>query len=350
MQKIKQRAAMNRIPLSGTMEITHRCNLRCQHCYLGSQTALAKQPPAAEMDTATIFKILDEITAAGCLNLLLTGGDPLMRKDFIDIYQYAVKKGLLLRVFTNGTMITEEIVALFKKFPPVTIEITLYGATEQTYEKVTGIAGSYKRCLQGIEKLLAINVPLVLKTVVMTLNKHEFFAIEQLAKNLGTRFRYDCIIRPQLDGDKRPMRLRLLPEEVIAIDFATAERSNDWVRQDKEHANCSVLSKVYNCGAGRYSFHVDPYGNLMPCITAVRYKYSLLTGSFQDGWDKFFPPILEQKVAANFKCGKCPNIFLCSFCPATFYLENGSEVEHSAYMCQIGHLRRAKIKQLACQN
>ena len=106
----------------------------------------------------------------GCRWLLLTGGEPFLRPDFLDIYTNANKKGLLLTLFTNGTLLTPRSADLLAERRPFAIEITLYGATQQTYERITGIPGSYARCRRGIDLLLERNLPLKLKTMVMTLN------------------------------------------------------------------------------------------------------------------------------------------------------------------------------------
>lgn len=201
--------------------------------------------------------------------------------------------------------------------------------------------------MQGIEKLLAAKLPLKLKTMVMTLNQHEFSAMEQLAANLGVKFRFDCAVQPCMNSDKSPLKYRIKPEEAIAIDFASQERQAQWLEQHKQKGDFSPLKKLYECGAGRTGFHIDPYGNLMPCMTAVTYKYNLLQGSFADGWNNFFPQeFLAKPAPQDFICTKCDNHSLCSFCPAVFYLENKSETERSEYMCQIGKLRRAEIEKL----
>ena len=156
-----------RIPISGSLEVTLRCNLRCQHCYIPGERRLSRKE--RELSLGEIQRILDEITDAGCLWLLLTGGEPLLRRDFLDIYTYAKRKGLLLTFFTNGTLVTRRIADHLAEWRPFNIEITLYGATQETYERVTGIPGSYTRCRRGIDLLLERNLPLGLKTMVMTL-------------------------------------------------------------------------------------------------------------------------------------------------------------------------------------
>jgi MoaA/NifB/PqqE/SkfB family radical SAM enzyme len=198
-QHFNRKVAEQRVPLYGSVELTHRCNLRCVHCYLGDKASV-RGDGKQELDTAQWISIIDEIAEAGCLNLLITGGEPLLRKDFSEIYCHAKKNGLLVTVFTNGTMITEEILELFQDLPPRAVEISLYGATAATYEKITGIKGSYDQCLRGIQSLLDYGINLKLKTILMTLNRHEFYDIENMAKEYGVEFRFDAAIFPMMTG------------------------------------------------------------------------------------------------------------------------------------------------------
>jgi MoaA/NifB/PqqE/SkfB family radical SAM enzyme len=124
------------------MELTFRCNLQCAHCYcnlpLNDQDAINK-----ELSTEKVCDILDQIADAGCLWLLLTGGEPLVRRDFLEIYTYAKKKGFMISLFTNGTLLTEKMADYLAEYPPFILEITLYGVTKETYESITGLIKTF---------------------------------------------------------------------------------------------------------------------------------------------------------------------------------------------------------------
>jgi len=180
---LHQRVADQHIPISGSLEVTTRCNLRCQHCYIPGEWRANRSD--TQLSLGEIKRILDQLTDAGCLWLLLTGGEPLLRRDFLDIYDYAKRKGLILTIFTNGTLVTPRIADFLAEWRPFKIEITLYGATQETYERVTGIPGSYTCCRRGIDLLLERNLPLSLKTIVMTLNHHELDEMKLLSTRLG---------------------------------------------------------------------------------------------------------------------------------------------------------------------
>ena len=291
------------------------------------------------MDTSRLLSIIDEITEAGCLYLLISGGEPFLRKDFTEIYRHAKTNGLLVTVFTNGTIITADILELFRELPPHAVEITLYGATAPTYEKITGIKGSYVKCLNGIRQLLAHNINVKLKTVLMTLNCHEFFDIENLAKEFGVKFRFDAAIFPRFDGDKTPLGLRVSPGDAIGKELSDDERLLQWKNYFKKYQGLPVSDTLYICGAGITNFHIDPYGNLRSCLMTNWPSYNLSKGNFLRGWREVIPRIREKKAGADSTCSQCEKRMLCGFCPAFFRLENGAEDKYSDYLCKMGQYR-----------
>ena len=145
-----------RAPLSFDIEITARCNMNCPHCYI-NLPAGDKEAQVSELTMAEILAIAREAAGMGAVWCLITGGEPLLRKDFSDIYMGLKCLGLLVAVFTNATLINEEHIALFKKYPPRDIEITVYGVTKETYEKVTRRPGSFKRFMNGLDALMKNN-------------------------------------------------------------------------------------------------------------------------------------------------------------------------------------------------
>lgn len=345
LEEFNRKASLMRIPLSGSLDLTHRCNLRCVHCYLGSQAA-CRSRKEDEMETGRIFEIIDEIAAAGCLHLLITGGEPLLREDFGQVYSYARKKGLLVTVFTNGTTGIGRVLDLFEDLPPRAVEISLYGATASTYDTITGVPGSFEKCLQGIRRLSERGINLRLKTVLMTLNSPEFFAISGLARDMGVAFRFDAAIFPRLDGDKQPLDLRVPPAEAVEKEFEDRERAAEWRRFFSRTLGRTISDRLYNCGAGLTGFHIDPYGYLQPCIMAGKTKFDLAKGSFMEGWQGTIAGIRDREGGKTSSCNLCEKRHLCGFCPAFFDLENGSEEECSEYLCSIGHYRLQAIKNI----
>ncbi len=205
------------------------------------------------------------MSAAGALWLFFTGGEPLLRPDFGDIYLAAKRAGLLITLFTNGTLITPETADFLHDLRPFAVEITVYGLTQATYEQVTRAPGSHERCFRAIDLLLDRGVPLVLKTSVMTLNVHELWDLQQWAESLGVTFRFDAVINARLDGGKNPVDVRLAPKEVAALDLKDDRRMSEWREFVKKYlAPPPDPELLFHCGAGLNNFHVDAYGLHVP--------------------------------------------------------------------------------------
>jgi len=345
LSQFRKRVAKERIPLSGSIDLTHRCNLQCIHCYLDPQGSKRKNIQE-EMSTDQVIRVLDEITSAGCLYLLITGGEPLIRRDFHAIYRRAKENGLLITIFTNGTLIDSRILELFKELPPKAIEISLYGATADTYERISGVKGSYKRCMENIQQLLDLHINLKLKTILMTTNQHEFYDMEKIAKDFGVPFRFDAALFPRLNGDTSPMKLRVTAEEAIEKEFSEPQRRREWEEFYDHFKEIPSSNHQYECAAGLTYFHIDPYGNLQPCLMCIGHKVSILGGKFMAGWQEEMPKVRKIEMNPDQICYGCPKRILCGYCPPFFELENGSETSISTFLCSMGQLRYDRLQSL----
>jgi radical SAM protein with 4Fe4S-binding SPASM domain len=327
-----------RLPISGSFELTLRCNLDCAHCYV-RLPGNDKQARHDELSSAEICRMLDDAAGAGCLWLLLTGGEPLIRPDFLEIYTYAKRKGFLISLFTNGTLLTEEIADHLQKYPPYVTEITLYGATAGTHEQVTRVPGSFQQSLSAIYRLMERDVPLRLKTMVMTINRHELDDLSKLAEGLGLQFRFDPTINAPLNGSKEPLGLRLKPEEVLELELSDRKRTDSMREFIKKFHGAPNTKGIYGCGAGLENFHIDPYGQMSLCMSARWPSYDLRHGSLEEGFYNFFPQVRSQKPKSSYICGSCEIHSLCSNCPGTAYAETGDPEAVVDYYCQIARLR-----------
>lgn len=330
-----------RVPLSGSFEVTQRCNLNCGHCYINLPLRDGTSQ-GDELNEEEHCRILDEITEAGCLYLLYTGGEIFVRKDFLNIYTHAKKKGLLVTLFTNGTLITPKIADYLSEWRPYLIEISLYGRSRETYEKVTGISGSYDRCMQGIRLLLERQLPLTLKTLVTRVNKHELWEMQRFAEeDLGVEFRFDAMLNPRIDGCKEPLSLRLTPEEVVQLDLQDPKRTDEWRKFcDQYHGLLPDDSKrLYQCGGGISAFAIDPIGMLGICELSRNENYDLRKGNFRRGWDHFLSEQRQEAITRQTKCVACEIHDSCGMCPPNGELENGDPQEPVDFLCQVAHLR-----------
>lgn len=339
-QRLSQRIKGERIPITGSFELTHRCNLRCAHCYLDEQHD--GTPGMEELNLDEIRSILDQVAEAGCLWLLITGGEPLVRDDFEAIYTYAIQKGFLVSLFTNGTLITPRIADLLAAYKPFKVEITLYGYTQETYEGVTGIPGSHARCMRGIELLMARDIRLKLKTVLMTLNQHELGAMEAFAERLGANFRFDPMINAGAGGDRTPLAYRLSPEEIVQFDLSHPQRMEAWHTFAEHFVPTHTPQRspyLYTCGAGTNTFHIDPYGKLSVCIVSREPEYDLRQGSFYEGWHNEVQKVRLRQASQNYACGDCRLLAMCGQCPAWGGLEHNDQEAPVEFLCKVAHLR-----------
>jgi len=338
-QKIKGR----RIPIGGAIEVTRRCPLHCIHCY-NNLPADDQEAKGFELTYDEHCRIIDEITEAGCLWLLFTGGEIFLRKDLLDIYTYAKKKGLLITLFTNGTLVTPEIADYLAEWRPFSIEISLYGCTKETHDSVTGVRGSYERCMRAIRLLLERGLPLKLKSMVLSTNKHEIWGMKQLVEGeLGLEFRFDAMINPRIDCSQDPLAVRLPPREAVDLDIQDPKRMGEW-RKFFDKFNGPVhphdqMDELYHCGGGVHSFAIDPYGKLKICELACGDGYDLRKGTFRDGWETFLFKVRKQKITRQTKCIHCEIKAMCGMCPENAQLENRDAEEPVDFMCQVAHLR-----------
>ncbi len=339
----QQRTQAFRVPVHGTIEVTRRCPLTCAHCYnnLPMGDHEARQ---SELTYEEHCRILDEITESGCLWLLFTGGEILARRDFLDIYTYAKQKGLLITLFTNGTLITPRVADALVQWRPFSIEITLYGRTRETYERLTGIPGSYDQCMRGIRLLMERNLPLKLKTVAVTMNVHEIWAMQQFAEEeLGLEFKFDGLINPRIDCSASPLAVRLTPEEVVALDLQDTKRTAEWqelmVRCNGLVHSPQTSDQVYHCGGGISSFAIDPQGKMSICVLSHVDTYDLRQGSFREGWEGFLGRVRKKKLTRITKCIACGIKAVCGMCPANGELEHEDPEKPVDFLCQVAHLR-----------
>jgi len=278
----------DRFPYSCQWEITCRCNLHCVMCY----TDCFNRPDAIrqELTTAEILRIMDEVAAAGTLELCLTGGEPLARPDFFQLYEHAIRCGFLVTIFSNGTLITEAHADRFAALRPHRIEISLHGMTRETFERITGGQGSYARCLQAITLLLDRQIPLVLKSTAMTLNMQEILDIKRYVESLGTvRYKLGEEMRPELDGGGVPFQYAMSEQDLADLNQQDTDLQKDACRRDSVEAP--------PCRSGMHSFHIDAYGQLQLCSGNRRQRFDLRTGSFQSGFFEALPTfVCEWKV------------------------------------------------------
>jgi len=332
-----------RTPSEVSIEVTRRCPLECQHCYnnlpMGDQAART-----SEMTLEEHIRLLDELVQAGTFWLVYTGGEIFARKDFLQIYTEAKKRGFLITLFTNGTLISERIADYLAEWPPFSIEITLYGATRETYEALTRIPGSYDRCMKGVRLLIERNLPLRLKTVPTTINRHEVYEMKRMAEqDFGVDFKFDALLNPRIDCSQAPMAVRLSPEQVVTLDFEDPKRHSEWRRISAIEASRprpeKQVTQRYTCGGGMNGCAIDPTGKMTICVISHQQGYSIREGGFLKGWNGPMLEIRKQERKRPTICDNCGIKSLCSMCAANGELESGDPESPVDFLCQVAHLR-----------
>jgi radical SAM protein with 4Fe4S-binding SPASM domain len=346
--KVHSNTDRKRIPLDAGIDLTYRCNNTCVHCYcnLPENDETAKKK---ELTTEEIKKLLDGLVSLGTLWLLITGGEPLLREDFEEIYLYAKKKGFLVTLFTNGTIVDEKTVELLSKYPPFTVEVSLYGATKETYEKVTRVKGSYEQCMSGIKRIVSAGIKLKLKTMALTINQHEVEAMDNMARELGCEFRFDPMLNKRIDDNtfSDPVKYRISPEDVVRLDKAFPKRMEEWKQFcDKFVGEPIKNDRLYKCGAGLGMIHCDPYGAVKGCMMN-KDGFSIREHDLKWIWDEGITSVVSQKKSFSLPCDDCHLANLCGQCAAWSMLESGDIKKEVEYLCGVAKARKNDFEFIA---
>ena len=338
-------------------EITARCNFNCRHCYINLPPG-DREVKKQELTLGEIDKIVDQAVALGAVWCLITGGEPLLRPDFFDIYLNLKRKGLFLSVFTNAALITREHVRFFKQYPPRDIEVTVYGATRETFEQVTRKPGSFDAFMQGLDLLLEGGIKVRLKTMALRSNLHEHGEIKRFCRERTKEdFRFDPNLNLRHDGDPRRNK-EIKAERLTPFEIAELEKSDtDRLRFLQEHCQDFIVpdfaditcSHLFHCGAGKKNFILGYNGNFRLCSSLCHPDcvYDLKKGSLVDAWKNFVPRVREMKSSRQEfleKCHQCPIINLCMWCAANAHLETGELDVFVDYFCRVAHARAGAVK------
>ncbi len=343
---------LKRIPFLFDLEITARCNLNCRHCYINLPAA-DKRARQEELSLEEIREIVDEAVSLGALWCVVTGGEPLLRDDFLDIYLHLKRKGLLVSIFTNATLVTGEHIELFKRFPPRDIEVSVYGVSAGTYERITRRAGCFDAFLRGLDLLLKSGLNVRLKAMSMRSNAHEQREIAWFCRQrTWDYFRFDPFLH--LRYDNNPVRNRgilserLTPQEIVASEQSDPERFQALQeRCDKSimaERSSTAKGKLFLCGAGKASYSISYDGIFRLCSSLWHPDciYNLKQGDLTSAWRHFVPRVRGMRSKREEylqSCAVCHLIDLCMWCPAYAYLETGQLDAPVEYYCKVAHAR-----------
>lgn len=335
-QRMRAQSRKERLPMSCTFELTPTCNLRCHFCYVALDPY--KGP---YLSTEQTYKILDKLEQAGVLWLTLTGGEAMSRRDFPEIYRYARKKGFLVTVFSNATMMNERIAALFREAPPFSVEVSIYGADAAHYEAVTGIPGSFARFERGIAMLQDAGVALMLKHPTSSLTADHVPAIRAWCESRNLPHKFSATIENRHDGGQQPSLYRIEPRGVTALKndlhrAATGEERNMPLPECNMGGPDDGVERLYQCGAGRVTAFIDALGQVSHCILDREPAFQLLEMEWDEVWKKIGEWV-NQPLPEEAPCSGCTLRSGCMNCPARSRMVTGSPYLKDTYYCDVTH-------------
>lgn len=337
-----------RMPREGSIALTYRCNNKCRHCWLWeSERSVIKQ---GELTFDEIVRIADEAQRMGCTHWSISGGEPLLRADFLDIFSYLCSKSFSYSLNTNGTLITPTIAKTMKKRGMKIL--SLYGANAQIHDHITRQTGSFEAFMRGCALLREAGAGFTIQVVPLHDNYHQIEEMSQLAERLAGRFRIGpswllLSARREKRRNQEIRRQRLTPEEVNEIDVNLPENGRTIGQAEaleKNERTCDPDLLYRDCILNTNRFHIDPYGQMSFCSTAKEpaTRFSLRTFSFKEVWDNLLPKLaLSYKVNNEFlqHCESCHLRRYCSNCGARAWLETGKSDSAAPYLCHIAQQR-----------
>lgn len=342
--------------LTASFELTARCNLQCKMCYV-SQQANDKQARTKELTAGQWICIGEEAREAGLLFVTFTGGEVFLREDFKEIYEEFMKLGFIITVYTNGTMITPEIVSWLAKLPPYKISITMYGASRETYQRVTGNPEGFDRTVRAIDSLLAQGIRTDIKTTVIRENMHEYDQLLEFAMQRKLILGIVNYVSPRREGfNSDPLENRLSPQELVQYEVHMNERDKQLgvgKNESKSEINDPVTegnpidmapkqltmdsNDAFQCAAGKCSAWVTWDGRLLPCgLMDIPQAFPLERGLLA-AWEE-----LKQKctlVTMCKECRECQYRDMCEHCPARLFRETGYYDRPAPYLCDLAKKR-----------
>lgn len=348
-QYLHAKAGKNQVPLAGTFELTPMCNMDCKMCYVKMTPEDIAASGGRLRTVEEWLALAKEAQERGMLFLLLTGGEPFLYPDFRKLYTELKKLGLMITINSNGTMITEEVVDFLKKDPPMRINLTLYGASNETYARLCGNPNGYTQAVRAVGMLRDAGIHVKLNCSVTPYNRKDVPEIFAFAKNLGLVVQFSSYMFPPLRRDEEKIgdNDRFTPEEAASqtAEIVCMEHGSEWFEehlallhsrqaatQEEEDCFRAEGGKV-KCRAGRSSFWAAWDGRMLACGMMNQ----PVAHPFSDGFQKAWQEILQktEEIRLPGKCASCKDADECQSCAAMVLTETGSFHETPEYRCKM---------------
>lgn len=311
---LSSHARETRSPVAATFELTYGCNLRCVHCYNPTHRVLPH-----ELTTEEVRSILDQLEDLGVIHLILTGGEPFTRPDILDILQDVKRLGFVLSVISNATRITVRLADALKELPLESVCVSMYGATKTSFERVTGIPGSYDAFMRGFECLASRGVPVVVRMPVVTENCEEVQQARTFVEHSGFKFQYCLDIMPKTNADTAPLQYRLSPADKVRINQNVMGSGGP----APAGTLCPRTQGFISCSCGQNRFAITPYGEMNLCAGFPIPKYDLRKGTVRQGWEVLKQTVDEARPNEHYECPSCDVRSYCQQGRNDAWLETG---------------------------
>jgi radical SAM protein with 4Fe4S-binding SPASM domain len=330
--EIGQFMADHHVLYSLVLELTYRCNERCVHCYLPSDTR------TAELTTLQIESLLREFANMGGMQLQLTGGELFARKDILEILAIAKAHGFATSIISNLTLMTDDILAALIDLHPRSVGCSIYGATAALHDSVTTIKGSFDKSIGSIRALRSAGVPVVIKSPLMRSTAPHWREIERLAQDVDCEYQFDLSITAKNDGGLSPVSHRVEDTAVLKDIFASRYYKL-YAGDEPMSALTSPSPEASLCGAGAAGLCISPDGTVRPCIglnvPLGRWPETPLTEIWRTS--KFFAEFGAIRLRDIEECRDCKDFVFCSRCPGAWHAEHGDYCKPTSYACKLAH-------------
>lgn len=333
------------IPSSVSFELTYGCNEMCLHCYnpgSSREECIAKKVASDEMKLIDYKSVLDQLEAMGVPKILFTGGDPFMKKDFIEILRYAHRKKFAISIYTNGQAMFnhqqyyDDVLNCY----PHTIGLSLYSVEPEVHEKITRVPGSCKKTMAIAEKFSKDGVGMLLKCPIMRINKDSYRAIYDYAISINAVPEFEVNITSSVEGDNYAVNnLRLTEDEMLVL------LKDPIIPLSTERKNISRYMErpldMGFCGAGIDGMNIKPNGEVSPCIAFTAPCGNVKTQRIEEIWknSETLKRVRKLTYGDSDRCGRESYCKYCNRCIGQSYTEHGVPENYSTDNCFIAKIR-----------
>jgi heme b synthase len=333
-------------------ELTARCNLKCIHCRAEATPISAE----GELSTPEAFEFIEALSSFANPLLILTGGEPLYRQDIYDIAAYAVKKGLLVALATNGTLVDSSVAEKIKASGIRRVSISLDGARAVTHDSFRGVKGSFNQAIAGFRNLKEHGVSVQFNTTVAQHNRSEIEQLLDMARELKVDALHLFMLVPVGCGVKIVEDQMLSPgeyEKTLKWLYRSAQRFKDidlkatcaphYFRILKQISRKEGIpdgppktgrmsSLTKGCLAGSAVCFVSRIGDIQPCGYLPVIAGNVREQSIKDIWENstVFQDLRDPDKLKG-KCGRCDFKLVCGGCRARAYFQTGDYLEEEPF-------------------